>query len=207
MAIWEQEKFVTFFQLLTALPFWEAQQQVAVSAMHRKGSFMAKRTMPQSTGTKISTWSKGGVTAESAGSIQGQARGTGKNCSAWSPKGWYAIKNSVQQPGECWKGKCKCDMTKPRISIYLGGLQSVTKFRLIATLVRNHHYWLVYILVFNFFSLPSPSILEINIAQLWFFLLKSCNKHLSSLKTALKPRVLNIRQKHALFQVFIKHCH
>lgn len=113
-----------------------------------KGSFMASRTMPQSTGTK-------GVPQVEV-QAAGQARGIGENCSAWSPKGWYTIKNSVQQPGEHCKGKRKCDLTKPRISIYLDGLQSVTKFRLIATLVRNHHYWLVYILVF--FQLFHPSL-------------------------------------------------
>lgn len=33
-----------------------------------------------------------GVMAESGGRVQGQARGAGENCSAWSPKGWCAIK-------------------------------------------------------------------------------------------------------------------
>lgn len=157
MVIWEQEKFVTFFQLLKPLSFLGSPAASVSVCNAQERQLHGQQYHATVHRHKDQHLKQGGVTSGSAqGSVQGQARGAGENCSAGSPKGWCAIKNTVQQPGEHCKGKHKCDLTKPRISIYLDGLQSVTKFRLIATLVRNHHYCLVYILVF--FQLFHPSI-------------------------------------------------
>lgn len=55
---WEQEKFVTFFQLLTPLSFLGSPGASVCVCNAWKSSFMANRTMAQSTGTKTSTRSK-----------------------------------------------------------------------------------------------------------------------------------------------------
>lgn len=138
VVIQEQEKFVPLFQLPRLPSFLESPAATGCGRNARERHHPGRRCCATVCGRKDQHRSEGGVTAGNAGCMPGEARGVGANPSACSPKGGCAVKTSVQQPGEHCKEKSKCDLIKPGISIYLDGLQSVTGFRLIVTLVRNH---------------------------------------------------------------------